>query len=348
MNSKINIAEPKYEFDDIIHEDLFNDSTIFLGCISFEKRSKAAAEKIACFKKIPMSFVQVEDDQCTYPTWKDECDRKTLKNWIELKNYAEKYDLNIGETPIQYKMSLRAEIVSSLKNDIQTIISKHISKSSDRRIILDLTCMPSYFAFQFIRNIINDEKVSDLLVLYTKPGDYPPEEETLKISPFDNSKPDFLPFFGKRKQKFEKFNWIVGLGFDYDSVKNAERIREVIDIEYENFIIPFPGYKPEYVIRTMKKNRDLIGVKKDFKYAPADNPFRTYNVIKELVKNNKKFILSTFGPKPLSLGFCLAAIKFNLPIIHVQATNYNPNFSTGSGNTYLYWIKYNGKVWWEY
>ena len=62
----------------------------------------------------------------------------------------------------------------------------------------------------------------------------------------------------------------------------------------------------------MKENKSLLEFNQDFWFSTADNPFRTYKVISGLVRGNESNILSSFGPKPISLGFCLAGIKHNL------------------------------------
>ena len=342
-----NIAEPKYNFEEIVDDGLLIGNTFFLGCVSYEDRCKTVANAIIIKNKIPMHFIQIEDDECTFLPWKTKCNDNTVTNWNDLRSSAAKADIKLADTPLKYKMSNRAEDILKLRNDIKSIINKVKSNDAKLRFILDLSCIPSYFSFQLLKYFINDIKIDDFVILYTKPQNYAPEEEGLKTSPPDSTTPVFLPSFGNRKEKIYKCHWIVGVGFDYDSVKNAERIKEVIYIEKINIIIPFPGYEPEYVTRTMKENQHLLEDKNDFWYAPADNPFRTFRVIDELVTSDRKYILSAFGPKPMALGFCMAAIKFNLPLLHVQATNYNPNFSTGYSNTFVYWIKYKGKIWWD-
>jgi hypothetical protein len=346
MTSYNNLADPKYWLSEIIENGLLAEDTFFIGCLSFEDRCMAAAETLLKLSEIPLYFIKVDDDECTYPPWKKDCDSKTKENWKNLLSAALNFNKNIETSPFNYKMSSRAEDILNMKTDLHKLKKKFIM-GNGLRCLLDITCMPSYFSFPLIKYLIEDQNIEDLIILYTKPEEYPPQEEALKTSPFDITHPSFLPSFSSGDVKIKKANWIVGIGFDYDSVKNAERIKEVLDVEQINILVPFPAYRPEYVFRTMKENSALLELNQDFWFAPADNPFRTFKVISGLVRGNERSILSSFGPKPMSLGFCLAGIKHNLKILHVQATNYNPKFSIGDSETFTYWIKFKGNIWWD-
>lgn len=338
-------------FEDIFSANFFVDGTIFLGCISFEDRCKTAAQRISAIltETIPIKFFEIEDDECTYPVWKEECKSKIKKNWVELKIILSKKGITLNDWPDTYKMSSRPEEILKLKFDIRAFKKENSPAGGKIKCVFDLSCIPSYFAYQLLKDLVEDDSIDDLIVLYTKPRKYPPKNEVLKTSPFDKTKPDFLPSFNISNIRKGKVKWIVGLGFDYDSIKNAQRIKESnLNIDKTHLIIPFPPYKPEYLYRALNENKDLLDRNQDFLYVPADNPFRAFHVITGIAKNSEEFILSSFGPKPIGLGFCMAAIKLNIPILHVQATNYNPNYSTGEGSTLVYWVKYGGKPWWDY
>lgn len=338
------LPDPKWELRELINNGLLTKQTFFLGCVSYEDRCKTAIRRLLSFsdEPIPMNFTEIEDDECTHPPWKKKCREKTEQNWKELQEILPKASVRLANQPRKYKISKRAEDFLRLKDDIRRFKGDRFSAGSKLRCILDVSSMPSYFALQLLRALVEDDMIFDLIVLYTKPKNYPYPPEMLKLSPLDKTKPDFLPSFGRVD---EKVTWIVGVGFDYDSVKNAERIKDILNVEKVYSIIPFPGYKPEYVFRAMTENAGLIQDKEDLFYAPADNPFKTFRLLCGLVKRNRHFMLSSFGPKPMCLGFGLAAIKMNVPILHVQATNYNPNFSIGEENTLAYWIKYRGNMW---
>lgn len=49
--------------------------------------------------------------------------------------------------------------------------------------------------------------------------------------------------------------------------------------------------------------------------------------------------LSPMGPKPVSLGLCLAAIRNNLRVVYAQPWAYNPNYTIGYKMTYSYWVR---------
>jgi hypothetical protein len=329
---------------------------LFIGCISYEERCNEAVKLVLGSTSNVVSAVallEIDDDECTYPSWKEDCQRKTLKHRNEIEEFINENEVRAPSKPLKYAMSRRSQDIVRMKSDIEQTVLELFPSSPGVKCLVDITCMPSYFYFQLVKHLAEKNSLNEIIVLYTKPRDYP-KNEPLKVSPFDRTKPDFLPAFGTPSgieellEKHKKVTWIVGVGFDYDSVKNAERIRDVMKIEKTNLIIPFPAYRPEYVVRTMKENQKLLKNDESFFYAPADNPFRTFQLIEELMGKGRDFVLSTFGPKPMGLGFCLAAIKNELPIIHVQATNYNPDFSSGSSDIFVFWLKHNGTVCYEY
>lgn len=336
------LPDPKWELRELLNNGLLTKQTFFLGCVSYEDRCKTAIRRLLSFsdEPIPMNFVTIEDDECTHPPWREKCREKTEQNWKELQEVLSKAPVRLATQPRKYKISRRAEDVLRLKDDIRRFKEGRFSTGSELRCILDVSSIPSYFSLQLLKTLVEDDTIRDLIILYTKPQSYP--NEVLKLSPFDTTKPDFLPSFGRVDGNV---TWVVGVGFDYDSVKNAEKIRDVLNVEEVYAVVPFPGYKPQYAFRAMTENAELIQDREHLRYAPADSPFRTFHLLRELAKGNKRLMLSSFGPKPMCLGFGLAAIKMNIPILHVQATNYNPNFSIGEEDTLAYWIKYRGNMW---
>jgi len=348
MGVKKILPSPKWKLEEIVNHDLITGNSFFVGCVSFEDRCKTAVRKMlpVVNQSFPMTFIEFEDDECTYSLWKSKCDSQTYGNWTTLERMMHGANIKINDRPIRYSMASRTEDILKLKDYFGNFIKENFPKGNGVRAILDFSCIPGYFAFQLLKHMIEDETIHDLVILYTKPGKYPPVNEPLKTSPFDKTKPDFLPAFGIGG---DKVKWVVSLGFDQDSVINAERIRDrSLKIEKKYVLIPFPGYKPEYVYRTFYDNKKILEANQDFRYVPADNPFRTFDLLCEIINNEINFILSSFGPKPIGLGMAMAAVKLKLPILHVQAINYNPGYSSGEGDTLAYWVKYRGKCWWEY
>lgn len=341
------LPDPKWKLEEIVNHDLITGNTFFIGCVSFEDRCRTAVKKIlpVVNQLFPMKFIEFEDDECTYFPWKNKCDSQTSDNWKAIKSMVHRIGIELDGQPIRYRMASRREDVLKLKYDLGDFRKKKFPEGKDLRAIFDFSCIPSYFAFQLLMYMIEDDTIHDLIILYTKPLKYPPPNEPLKKSPPDKTKPDFLPAFGIGGSQVK---WVVGLGFDYDSVKNAERIRDSLKIEKQYVLVPFPGYEPEYVNRTFYENKKILEGDQRFRYVSADNPFQTFDLLCTIIKDEKKFILSSFGPKPIGLGMAMAAVKLKLPILHVQAVDYNPDYSSGEGDTLAYWVKYRGKFWWEY
>jgi len=330
-------------FSHLVEQQYCSSNTLLIGCLSYEERCLASINILlnaAAYEGAAFLF-DIDDDECTHLPWKTSCNQNTHKYWVEIEDKINTNTSSWQVTKNKYRMSKRTEHVLALIEDIDIQIKSLSDSKGPIKCILDVTCIPSYFALQLFKALLINTKIKDFIVLYTKPKDYP--EEILKISPYDKTSPDFLRIYGNCNLNSVK--WIVGVGFDNDSVKNALRIKEQLRVDATYLVVPFPGYRPEYVVRSMTENSSLLQNNRSFHFAQADNPFRSYKLICEIVNNEPNFILSTFGTKPMAIGFAMAAIKLKLPILHVQATNYNPNFSTGIQSTSAYWIKYDFKNW---
>ena len=330
------LPDPVWDYSYLIENALFDGDNFFIGCISYEDRCMAAINLSITSRTLPFFLFAVDDDECSNPTWKEKCASKTLRNWAKVEENFREIEIVGRMNKKTYKMSKRNEDVLHLIKDIEMLRASHFYDRPSR-CVLDVTCIPSFFALQMMKAILEAPLINELVVLYTKPDDYP--EKVLKVSPPDKTRPDFLQLYGRKVRRNVK--WIVSVGFDNDSVQNAKRADESLTIDETYVVVPFPGYRPEYVVRCLTENSALLKRGQNFYYAPADNPFKSYALIKELVKgDHNSFILSSFGPKPMAIGFALAAIEFGLPFLHVQATNYNPNFSSGSGKTMAFWVKH--------
>jgi hypothetical protein len=340
-----NLPEPKIQFQEIIDSGLVNKDSIFVGCISFEDRCLSSFKSIAPLLNKRNSFFifDIEDDLSSDLFWKEKCQQKTRDNWEKMRQIQSRADVSGQTSENEFKISSRKEDFLKIIDRIKKL-RKNDSKQGGIRCFFDMTCIPSYFGMQILKSLLENNVIKDLFVLYTKPEGY--DKGILKTSPRDAVTPEFLPFFKRNGLDNDKKRWLICLGFDHDSIRNAERIRsESIGIEKIIGIIPFPGYKPEYSKRTILENKGLFFDKFDFRYVAADNPFRAYSLLKDLVSGNKNFIFSTFGPKPISIGLCLAAMKEQIPILHVQAISYNPDFSFGEGEKLVFNLKYNCNIW---
>lgn len=329
---------PEFFLDDILSEGLSAENTFFLGCLSYEERSLTTKRRIVenmPFDAIHTTFFTIQDDECSHQPWKDECEKKTNEYFNALNRVM------AGRSCFycDYKMSNRSEDFLRMREQVLRIVNVDFEKQDNVRCILDVTCFPSYFALQLLKVLIEIDKIKDLILLYTKPFKY--SEGTLKYSPRDSSRANYLPFYGN--QGINNVNWVVGVGFDYNSVSNAALIKETLTVESTKVVVPFPGFKHEFFLRTILENSPILDDHKKYSYVKADSPFLTFSLVDNLISGMDNCILSTFGPKPMSLGFGLAAIKNNTPILHIQATNYNPNFSIGEKETHSYLFKSKGK-----
>jgi hypothetical protein len=67
-----------------------------------------------------------------------------------------------------------------------------------------------------------------------------------------------------------------------------------------------------------------------------------YGLLNSWIQDTPHLTLAPFGPKPISLGMTLFAIKNDIGMYYTQPKAYNPEYSLGFGKSLGYLIKYDG------
>ena len=148
--------------------------------------------------------------------------------------------------------------------------------------------------------------------------------------------------------------WIPLLGFGPSFATTLyESLVDSFDLRGRVFpLVGFPAYDPSFFERTLTESARVIlealqterGLRDQFLYAGADNPFETVDVVKRLVTRapSVAWIASPMGPKPMALGMCLAALDHNITMMICQARSYHPDYSSGVRCVHAYLLKLDG------
>jgi hypothetical protein len=337
-------VEPFLDLSQLAVNGFLNGPILMVACCSPEDRCKSALLNLLgqVSSQLCVFLYEIIDDECKNADWSVRGRAKTAQNTALMLKALQGHLPSDRFTSRTYSMKERRSDVFQLSHDIDDL--RHTKFGTTAPLcLLDISSTPSYFAVQLTKLLLDNNNYADIAVILTQPTSYPPSEELLKRAPLDITSPDFLPQF--RQPHFEPgltFDWIIALGFDFNSVRNAQRIKDQLAIGRVFPIVPFPGYKPEYTTRTLISNKDLLDKSEQYIYCAATNPFDTYCKVANLVQGAEdRTIISSFGPKPICLGLALLAMHFDLPFLHVQATEYNPDFSTGEGNSSVYFLRLN-------
>lgn len=327
------------ELDSLLDKkDYIKKPILFFSCISFEQRCITAAKNIfnSLSSNVIWGFFQLIDNGSHYEEKCTSIQNEILNEITELI-YIEAsvpefnlFDTSSNENPVD---SIIEYFKTFLKND-----------TNIGTVILDITTIPKICYIPFLKWLLDeglDDK--DFIICYTKPEEYGNETESGPINP-----PTII--IGDYEEEKEIL-FVPLLGFKSTfTMKILKNLRKDGEVEKIIPIISFPAYRPEYFdkVLTLHAKEDDAELNESLLnpiLAAADNPFHIYNQITEIVNSysDKYIILSPLGPKPMSVGLVIAAIKYNLPVIVIQARNYHPNYSIGEGLTSCYWIKRDGK-----
>ncbi len=219
------------------------------------------------------------------------------------------------------------------------------AKSVASSIILDITSFPKRFFFPILRMLVGNSQVQNLLITYTSPASYAPEDEPL----YEDIEPwRVLPGFGGSVNGGAQ--WVVSVGFLVESL----RMQVGGDPNSKmKLLIPFPA--PLSALRRTWES--VANLERDH----SDRRFEKFRVdtldmsaaferIRQLAGNPEKpLAFAPFGPKPTSAAMCLYATQRGSSVHYPQPTVYHPEYSRGIRNddpavaVSAYWVKHEGE-----
>jgi hypothetical protein len=194
-------------------------------------------------------------------------------------------------------------------------------------VILDISSFPKRFFFAFVKRLLGNSNIRTLVATYSLPVAY--HEETLAEDhlPFAH-----LPLFGPRGVPEPRIDVVV-VGAGFMKLGLAELLEPYKqDVVIETFL-PFPPGMPSFH-RNWEFVREMRAILPDGVESPirvaAFDCSDTFEHLKEITHQGaRNAILAPFGPKPMSLAFCLFAAATSSVVYYTQPTVYNPSYSSG-------------------
>lgn len=209
---------------------------------------------------------------------------------------------------------------------------------------IDMSCLPKRYFFLLVKLALSDTRVDSLLVTYTQPEPGRYTEEHLAGDP-QYIRP--LPGFTGGPDGADLL--IVALGFEALGLPQLlgeyrDRKRDVV------LLLPFPPGQP-YSKRIWESVIALghSGKGGDIPRIAAVDAFGTYEVLCRLrdpSETTRPVVLAPYGPKPISLGMCLYALRGNAAVLYTQPQMYHPDYTVGIGDSWGYAIRLNGQDQW--
>jgi len=218
-------------------------------------------------------------------------------------------------------------------------------KDAGDSIILDITSFPKRFFFPILRVLARSQDVQNLLLTYTSPESYAPDNEPL----YENIEP-WRALAGFGGAEILEAQWIVSVGFLVESLRNYSVGAQDAKMK---LLIPFPSSLSS-LQRTWASVANLETDHRDgrlekFRVDPLDMS-AAFDRICQIAGNPfRPVAFAPFGPKPTSAAMCLFAIQKNSPVHYSQPMVYHPEYSRGVRNNNsstavsAYWVKHEGE-----
>jgi hypothetical protein len=285
----------------------------FFGCLGTEQRSIAAWREMHATGCLSVArLLRIKDA----PLSPHAARAATLESDREREFVAS--GGNAADIQQHNLMESHFEIVNSL----DTFLNQ-----SGPNMVLDVSSMPKRFFFPALRRLLKEPaKVQNLIVAYTVPNAY--TQEKLAENPDDW---DHLPLFTGAYGPERPEIFVINVGFEgfglQDRVEHGDSGLPI------KLILPFPSPPTSLkrsweLVRKLKRNRpDSV-----FKLYRADSREigDAFDRLLSLTNHGqRRAILAPFGPKPISVAFCIYATLTDSEVFYTQPTAYHPDYSSG-------------------
>lgn len=303
----------------------------FLGSINSETRSCETA-KALCRLGL-MDGNRILRIRWPESPFSDEGERMTSEN------------IEIFKTQCGQPNVMERDLLASVPDFIAD--AKQLNSPS---VILDITSMPKRFYFFYLKSLMRDPSVEDLMVTYCG-GRY-------GQGPLSSNHEDWdvLPTFrgsDRIAEEEARKRLAVNVGFMPGGLQEHLRTD---DSELDLFLIlPFPA-RVSSVRRVWKSAMEIhnewhgesssIHIRR---VAP-DDISGAFDLICRIANGNR-LSLAPFGPKPISAAMCIFAALTDAPVYYAQPKWYSPQYTTEPDTDELgqpkisgHWIKHRGKL----
>jgi hypothetical protein len=211
-------------------------------------------------------------------------------------------------------------------------VNENPSKFENKNILIDFSVMVKPYFFLLTKHL-SRLKTNRMGFLYTEPEGY----NTLTRGTIANRD---VPGFSGKRVLAKKDALAIILGFEGN---RGIAVNNEINAEMTIPINGFPSFQPRFKDISIMRNKELLmdeEIFKNLKYAPANDPFATKDVLDELYdeySTDYNMTIAPLGSKPMALGSCFFATEHeDCRIIYSYPREYFPKSSKGYRNSWLY------------
>jgi hypothetical protein len=224
-------------------------------------------------------------------------------------------------------------------------------------VTLDITSFPKRWFFPMVRYLCEDEKVRNLVVVYTKGSGH---ADSLSENP--ETLRDLPSFVSVEDRDTHDFAF-VGVGFHTHSLHQLFDDDQAISLQ---LLFPFPPGPPgihrnwrfvqEVEMKVQKDENSLEGADAiTYLHLDAVDVSQVFDAMRIVTEGGAKTsVMAPYGPKPFSLAMCLFALaceqggKDDVPVKYSQPQKYSIGYTedaayrSGRLDSWAYAIKQNG------
>lgn len=303
------------------------------GCLGTEERSIAAWRELHTRGRLSATrLLRIKDAPSS----------RHSARAAQLEADREREFIAMGGRPQDVQQHQLMESHFEIVDSLDTFLDR-----SGPNIVLDVSSMPKRFFFPALRRLLKEPaRVENLLVAYTVPSGY--TNERLAENPDDW---DHLPLFTGSYGPGHPEMFVINVGFEafglQDRVEHGDSGLPI------KLLLPFPSppaalqrswelvrklkrHRPESVFQLYRSDSREVGDAFDRLVSLTDH-------------GHRRAILAPFGPKPISVAFCIFATLTDSEVFYTQPTVYHPDYSNGIAVVngvpaiYGYCVRLNGR-----
>ena len=223
---------------------------------------------------------------------------------------------------------------------IAELTSAGIKSGQAYKVGVDMTLFTRPFLFWLLKYLNRTLPAPEIFVYYTEPESYRYAEGTFDtyqatVGPLEVRE---IPGFPGTPRSSGASSLTVLLGFDGQL---ATAINEDIAPRETIVVNGFPSYFQKYKDISLVNNERLVSGARLF-YAPADNPFETYNMLDHIRSHapDSSMTLAPLGTKPMALGACMFAIdNDDVRVVYPRPKEYVSQTTRASWRSWRYDVR---------
>lgn len=250
-----------------------------------------------------------------------------------LANFTEAdYDRDFALAANDYKLRLNLYDEMNGLFDFRRYMDSNPEEFQNKNIVVDFTVLVKPYFFLLMKHLLNI-RPKRMALIYTEPDKY----ASLTRGAVANRD---IPGYSGSQDLTKKDALAILLGFEGN---RANSLYGEIQPDLTIPINGFPSFKPEFKDESILKNRELLTSEEIFKkmrFAPANDPFETKDVLNELydaLKADYNLTIAPLGSKPMALGSCFFALEHpECRVVYPYPQEYLPKASLGWNNSWLY------------